>query len=152
MIPEEWGLALKAINTQQAIISGVLYCAAVLFAGLALPEKMASLFPSGWLITLPAPALILRKIRAEAEHPKPTLWGWWNGLVYIPAALILWISLIWSDALPWPALPDPLIVFLIFFTTAWPAILIILLYLLKWTISARMPISASPGAATEICG
>lgn len=122
----------------KAIRIGIVTCALIWVGFMMVPDSLQWIVPGLWSLTLPLAGCVLAVAAGQSVCSKATLWAWTIVLVLLPSVSIgyvisMQLGITWGMAIrPFGPL-DSLAALAIITSTAWPAMLIVLLYLLKWT-------------------
>ncbi len=124
----------------KAIHIGIVTCALLWVGFMMVPDSLQWIIPGLWSLTLPLAGWVLAVAARQSVCSKAALWAWTVVLVLLPGVTIGYVISLQLD-ITWgmPIRPfgplDSLVALAIITSTAWPAMLIVLLYLLKWSIS-----------------
>jgi hypothetical protein len=126
----------------KAIHIGIVICALLWVGFVAMPESMHLAIPGLWLVTLPLAGWVLAVTARRSAMRRAILWIWVLVLVLLPGASISYrLAVLWDipplAALAYSGPLESLAPLAIAVAMLWPAILIVLLFLFKWTTSGQ---------------
>lgn len=136
----------------KAIHIGIVICALLCVGFVVIPESLYLAIPGFWLVTLPLAGWVLAITARVSVISKGTLWGWSAVMVLLPLASISYgLAVLW-DVPPLADLAysgplESLALLAIGIAMLWPAMLIVLLFLFKWTTSG---LEAEAGSLSQV--
>ena len=122
----------------KAIHIGIVACVLLWVAFMLMPDTLEWSIPVLWIPTLPLAGWVLAVAARQSACSKPTLWTWAVVLVVLPAVSMAFLisvklGITWGITIRLFGPIDSLVPLAIMTATAWPVMLIVLFYLLKWT-------------------
>ena len=122
----------------KAIRIGIVTCALLWAAFLMLPESLQWTVPGLWLVTLPLAGWVLVVSARQTGTSNFRLWIWAVALMLLPGAALSYALIEQWNLIPFPTLAyfsphESLAPIAITVAMLWPAMLIVLLHVFKWT-------------------